>query len=213
MSFTRFLFLYWPPIRLAKPHIQKRTDKTFTILPIILSRYDQRVDTFQLNRTSGTLEWACSPELRQLGSIPQAWCLKTPRSAIKTLCNSRLLRSHMRLRGRGRIFIGLRVRDTISRAVIPHTVRASSVRLRHGTTKSCYCIKASTKPLPLSRNKNVPMAKSLDTWNTRTSLKHGYKLKHTISFFYKTADLWSISVDQSKTSLISIWLCKLHSRN
>ena len=35
-----------------------------------LWRYDRKVCTFPLNRITGTLEWACSPELCQVGSTP-----------------------------------------------------------------------------------------------------------------------------------------------
>ena len=35
-----------------------------------LSRYNQKEDTFPLNRATGTLEWACTPELCQVGSTP-----------------------------------------------------------------------------------------------------------------------------------------------
>ena len=35
-----------------------------------LSRYNRKVCTFLPNRTTGTLEWACSPKLSQVGSTP-----------------------------------------------------------------------------------------------------------------------------------------------
>ena len=53
-------------------------------------------------------------------------------------CNYRLIISHMRLRKTGPITIGSRVRDTISCAVIPHSVGANSIRVGHETTN---CIK------------------------------------------------------------------------
>ena len=49
-------------------------------------------------------------------------------------CNSRLLKSHMRLRKIGPITIGSRVRDIISCVFVPHSVGANSVHLRHETT-------------------------------------------------------------------------------
>ena len=52
---------------------------------------------------------------------------------LKTLCNSHLLKSHVRLRKIGPITIGSRVRATISCVFLPQAVGASLVHLRHET--------------------------------------------------------------------------------
>ena len=68
-------------------------------------------------------------------------------------------------------------RDTTSCVFVAHSVKANSVRSRHGTTKSCYSLKATTKipPPPHLRNENVPTARSRNTLNTQTPLKTGLK--------------------------------------
>ena len=62
---------------------------------------------------------------------------------------SRPLMSNMRLRRIGPITTGSRVRDTISYVFVPHYVGANAVRLRHGTTKLCNSLEATTKIPPL----------------------------------------------------------------
>ena len=74
--------------------------------------------------------------------------------APKTLCNKRPLTSHMRLREIGHITIGSRVS-----VFIPHSLGASSVRLRHGTPQK---LPPNSTPTH-TRNKYVPMTRSLNT--------------------------------------------------
>ena len=57
-----------------------------------------------------------------------------PPLLFRLKCNSRLLKSHMRLREIGPITISSRVRDTISCFFLPHAVGANSLHLRHETT-------------------------------------------------------------------------------
>ena len=71
-----------------------------------------------------------------MGSIRSLDAVKTPRSAIKALCNSRLLKSQMRLK-KNRPFNywlkSLRARDTISWVFLPQAVGTNTVHLRHET--------------------------------------------------------------------------------
>ena len=71
LSFAPFCHPSYPPslTRLARPRFLKK-----------LSRYNRKAYTFPLDRTTGTLEWACSPELCQVGLD----VVKTSRSANVT---------------------------------------------------------------------------------------------------------------------------------
>ena len=110
--------------------------------------------------------------------------------------------SHMMLRRKGPITIGLRFRDTISCAFIPHSVGASSVRVRQDTTKSCYRLKTSSKIPTLSRKKNATVARSI-------YLQHANAFKNRIrssSIPLVSIRQWtfdSFQMDQPKTRLIS----------
>ena len=68
----------------------------------------------------------------------------------------------MRLRKIGPITTRSRVRDLIPCAFIPHSVGANSAQAKNETTKSCYCLKATTKITPTLEKKNAPMVRSLN---------------------------------------------------
>ena len=79
--------------------------------------------------------------------------IKTHRSAIKTLCNSRLLRSHMRLKKNRPYNLWLKSQGHyLLCCSTSRTVGANSVRLRH-ETRTRYSLKATTKISPHSRKK------------------------------------------------------------
>ena len=86
--------------------------------------------------------------------------------------NSPPLASHMSSGEIGPKTIGSRVRDTTSCVFALYSVGAKSVRLRHGTTKSCYSLNATIKTPPLWE-KERRQAKSLNILNTRTPMKTG----------------------------------------
>ena len=62
---------------------------------------------------------------------------KTTSRAIRTLCNSRPLKSHMNIRVICPITIRSSVMYTNSCVFVPQSVRADSVRLGHGTLRLC----------------------------------------------------------------------------
>ena len=119
-----------------------------------------------------------------------------------TVCNIRLLQSHMRLKknrpynhwlkGQGHYLLCF----STSR-----TVGASSVRLWHETTTR-YSLKATTKISPHSRIRNVPILRSLDTQNTWTPLKTG--LEQSVKLlFIRQCNFDPFQMDQPKTRLTS----------
>ena len=84
--------------------------------------------------------------------------VKTPRSAIKTLCNIRLLQSHMRLKKNRPYNHWLKSQGHYLLCFsTSRTVGANSVRLRH-ETGTRYSLKATTKipPPPTLEIKTSP---------------------------------------------------------
>ena len=61
---------------------------------------------------------------------------KKSRSAIKTLCNSRLLKSHMRLKKNRPYNHWLKSQENYLLCFLPQAVGANSVHLRHETNTS-----------------------------------------------------------------------------
>ena len=103
-AFCLFARVFCPPSYPPPPLIGKLSlfprayQKVFSSFLKKLSRYGRKAYTFRLNRTTGTLEWHVARSCGEWVRLRSHDVVKTPRSAIKTLCNSRLLRSHMRLK-------------------------------------------------------------------------------------------------------------------
>ena len=135
--------------------------------------------------------------------------VKTPRSAIKTLCNSRLLRSHMRLKKNRPYNHWLKSQEHYLLSFsTSKTVGANSVRLRH-ETRTRYSLKATTKIAPTLENKKVSILRSQNTQNTRTPLKTGRN--NPLSYFF--IGQWNsdpFQMDQLKTRLTSTYLLYLY---
>ena len=85
------------------------------------------------------------------------------------------------------------------------TVGANSVHLRH-ETRTRYSLNATTKILPPTlENKNVPILRSQNTQNTRTSLKTGSEQSVELLFIGQ----WNFDpfhMDQTKSGLTSTYL-------
>ena len=120
-------------------------------------------------------------------------------------CNSRLLRSHMRLKKNRPYNYWLKSQGHYLLCFsTSKTVGANSVHLRH-ETRTRYSLKATTKIPPTLENKNVPILRSQNTQNTRTPLKTGSEQSVKLFFF----GLWnfdSFQMDQPKTHLTSTYL-------
>ena len=128
---------------------------------------------------------------------------KTTRSLLKTgLCNSRLLRSHMRLKKNRPYNHWLKSQGHYLLCFsTSKTVETNSVRLRH-ETRTRYSLKANTKISPTLENKNVPILRSRDTQNTRTPLKTGSEQSVKL-LFIRQWNFDPFQMDQPKTRLIS----------
>ena len=128
--------------------------------------------------------------------------VKTPKSAIKTLCNSRLLRSHMRLKKNRPYNIWLKSQGHYLLCFsTSKTVGANSVHFRH-ETRTRYSLKATNKIPPTLENKNVPILRSQNTQNTRMPLKTGSEQSVKLLFIGQ----WNFDpfqMDQPKTRLIT----------
>ena len=123
-------------------------------------------------------------------------------SQLKSICNSRLLRSHMRLKKNRPYNHWLKSQGHYLLCFsTSKTVGANSVRLRH-ETRTRYSLKATTKISPTLENKNVPIRRSRDTQNTRTPLKTGSEQSVKV-FFIRQWNFDPFQMDQPKTRLIS----------
>ena len=125
------------------------------------------------------------------------------RPVAQRLCNSRLLRSHMRLKKNRPYNHWLKSQGHYLLCFsTSKTVGANSVRLRH-ETRTRYSLKATTKISPTLENKNVPILRSRNIQNTRTPLKTGSEQSVKLLFIGQ----WNFDpfqMDQPKTRLISI---------
>ena len=121
---------------------------------------------------------------------------------MKTLCNSRLLRSHMSLKKNRRYNHWLKSQGHYLLCFsTSRLVGANSVRLRH-ETRTRYSLKATTKISPTLKNKNVPILRSQNTQNTRTPVKTGSEQSVKLLFIGQWS-FDSFQMDQPKTRLIS----------
>ena len=121
-------------------------------------------------------------------------------------CNSRLLRSHMRLKKNRPYNHWLKSQGHYLLCFsTSKMVGANSVHLRH-ETRTRYSLKATTKlPPPTLENKNVPILRSQNTQNARTPLKTGSEQSVNLLFIGQ----WNFDpfqMDQPKTRLTSTYL-------
>ena len=117
-------------------------------------------------------------------------------------CNSRLLRSHMRLKKNRPYNHWLKSQghylSCFSTSKRSEPIRfACDMRL-----KTRYSLKTTTKIRPTLGNKNVPILRSQNTQNTRTPLKTGSEQSAQL-LFIRQRNFDPFQMDQPKTLLIS----------
>ena len=123
-------------------------------------------------------------------------------SSCSNVCNSRLLRSHMRLKKNRPYNHWLKNQGHYLLCFsTSRTVGANSGGLRH-ETRTRYSLKATTKISPTLENKNVTILRYQNTQNTRTPLKTRSEQSVKLLFIGQ----WNFDpfqMDQPKTRLIS----------
>ena len=121
-------------------------------------------------------------------------------------CNSRLLRSHMRLKKNRPYNHWLKSQGHYLLCFsTSKTVVANSVHLRN-ETRTRYSLKTTTKiPPPNLENKSVSILRSQNTQNTRTPLKTGSEQSVKLLFIGQW-NFHPFQMDQPKTSLTSTYL-------